>query len=103
MPRCATSPSAIRTRSGRRRGPRPNAGRTSWSSGSGAGAPPARPLAHPRGTTAARAHVANLGVNGFTARDVIETELPRLDRLRPEFASILVGVNDIVQGVPEAT
>jgi len=47
--------------------------------------------------------VANLGVNGFTSRDVIETELPRLDRLRPEFASILVGVNDVVQGVPEAT
>jgi len=47
--------------------------------------------------------VANLGVNGFTSRDVIEVELPRLDELRPEFASILVGVNDVVQGVAEAT
>ena len=47
--------------------------------------------------------VANLGVNGFTSRDVIDVELPRLDELRPEFASILVGVNDVVQGVPEAT
>ena len=47
--------------------------------------------------------VANLGVNGFTSRDVIEVELPRLDGLRPEFVSILVGVNDVVQGVPEAT
>jgi acyl-CoA thioesterase-1 len=47
--------------------------------------------------------VANLGVNGFTSRDVIEVELPRLDELRPEFASLLVGVNDVVQGVPEAT
>ena len=44
--------------------------------------------------------VANLGVNGFTSRDVIEAELPQLDALRPEFASILVGVNDVVQGVP---
>jgi lysophospholipase L1-like esterase len=44
--------------------------------------------------------VANLGVNGFTSRDVIEHELPRLRDLRPEFASILVGVNDVVQGVP---
>ena len=44
--------------------------------------------------------VANLGVNGFTSRDVIEMELPQLDRLEPEFASILVGVNDVVQGVP---
>ena len=47
--------------------------------------------------------VANLGVNGFTSRDVIEVELPRLDSLRPEFASLLVGVNDVVQGVPSAT
>jgi lysophospholipase L1-like esterase len=47
--------------------------------------------------------VANLGVNGFTSRDVIEVELPQLDALRPEFASLLVGVNDVVQGVPQAT
>ena len=45
--------------------------------------------------------VANLGVNGFTSRDVIEVELPQLDALRPEFVSLLVGVNDVVQGVPE--
>ncbi|HEX5822930.1 MAG TPA: SGNH/GDSL hydrolase family protein [Candidatus Limnocylindrales bacterium] len=45
--------------------------------------------------------VANLGVNGFTSRDVIEVELPQLDQLRSEFASLLIGVNDIVQGVPE--
>jgi lysophospholipase L1-like esterase len=44
--------------------------------------------------------VANLGVNGFTSRDVIEVELPQLARLRPEFATLLVGVNDVVQGVP---
>jgi lysophospholipase L1-like esterase len=45
--------------------------------------------------------VANLGVNGFTSRDVIDVELPKLARLRPEFATLLVGVNDVVQGVPE--
>ena len=44
--------------------------------------------------------VANLGVNGYTSRDVVRDELPRLDRLSPEFASLLVGVNDVVQGVP---
>jgi lysophospholipase L1-like esterase len=44
--------------------------------------------------------VANLGVNGYTSRDVVEDELPRLDRLRPEFVSLLVGVNDVVQRVP---
>jgi len=44
--------------------------------------------------------VGNLGVNGFTSRDVIAVELPRLPELEPEFASLLVGVNDVVQGVP---
>jgi len=44
--------------------------------------------------------VANLGVNGFTSRDLIEVELPRLDALDPEFLTVLIGVNDVVQGVP---
>jgi len=47
--------------------------------------------------------VANLAVNGFTSRDVIEIELPRLDALQPEFLSLLIGVNDVVQGVPIPT
>ena len=45
--------------------------------------------------------IANLGVNGFTSRDVIEVELPRLPVLRPEVVSLLIGVNDVVQRVPE--
>jgi acyl-CoA thioesterase-1 len=44
--------------------------------------------------------IANLGVNGFTSRDVIDVELPQLDGLRPEFLTLLIGVNDVVQGVP---
>jgi acyl-CoA thioesterase-1 len=47
--------------------------------------------------------VANLGVNGFTSRDVIEVELPQLDAHRPEFLTVLIGVNDVVQGVPAET
>lgn len=47
--------------------------------------------------------VANLGVNGFTSRDVIEVELPQLEALEPGFATILIGVNDVVQGVPPET
>ncbi len=47
--------------------------------------------------------VANLGVNGYTSRDVIEVELPELPALEPGFVTLLVGVNDIVQGVSEAT
>ena len=46
--------------------------------------------------------VANLAVNGFTSGDVIDVELPRLPDLRPELVTLLIGVNDVVQGVPEA-
>ncbi len=44
--------------------------------------------------------VGNLGVNSFTSADLIRVELPRLDDLRPGFVSLLIGVNDVVQGVP---
>ena len=47
--------------------------------------------------------VANLGVNGFTSGDVIEAELPRIPSLRPDVVTLLIGVNDVVQGVPVAT
>ena len=47
--------------------------------------------------------VANLGVNGFTSADLIREELPALDALAPEFVTVLIGVNDVVRGVPAAT
>lgn len=47
--------------------------------------------------------VANLGVNGYTSRDLIEAELPALHGLAPEFVTLMIGVNDVVQGVPEET
>ncbi len=47
--------------------------------------------------------VANLAANGFTTADVIAIELPRLDGLRPGFVTLLIGVNDVVQGVPDET
>ena len=47
--------------------------------------------------------VANLGVNGFTSADLIAVELPQLAALQPDLVSVLIGVNDVVQGVPEAT
>ncbi|MBI2782111.1 MAG: hypothetical protein HYX55_10000 [Chloroflexi bacterium] len=47
--------------------------------------------------------VANLGVNGYTSGDLIRDELPRLPALRPDFLTVLIGVNDVVQAVPEAT
>lgn len=45
--------------------------------------------------------VANLGVNGYTSGDLIADELPALDEHRPELVTVLIGVNDVVQGVPE--
>jgi lysophospholipase L1-like esterase len=44
--------------------------------------------------------VANLGVNGYTTRDVIDRQLPQLPGFEPEFVTILVGVNDVVQHMP---
>jgi acyl-CoA thioesterase-1 len=44
---------------------------------------------------------ANLGVNGYTSGDVIATQLPQIEALQPGFVSLLVGVNDVVRGVPE--
>jgi acyl-CoA thioesterase-1 len=45
--------------------------------------------------------VANLAVNGFTSGDVIDQELPALDEHDPELVTLLIGVNDVVQGVPQ--
>ena len=46
--------------------------------------------------------VANLAVHGFTSADVIGTQLPRLPTLAPAVVSLLVGVNDVIRGVPNA-
>ncbi len=42
--------------------------------------------------------LTNPAVNGFTTLDLIRHELPYLERSRPDFVSILIGVNDLVQG-----
>jgi len=42
--------------------------------------------------------VTNPAVNGFTTSDLIDNELPYLTKLKPELVSILIGVNDLVQG-----
>jgi lysophospholipase L1-like esterase len=43
--------------------------------------------------------VANLATNGRTSRDVLRDQLPRQALLDPQFVSVLIGVNDVVQGV----
>jgi acyl-CoA thioesterase-1 len=48
--------------------------------------------------------VANHAVNGYTAGSVVRHQLPRLDEDAPiDLATLLVGVNDVVQDVPEDT
>lgn len=42
---------------------------------------------------------ANLATNGRTSGDVLGDQLPRLARLEPEFVTLQIGVNDVVQGV----
>lgn len=43
----------------------------------------------------------NTAVGGCTSRDVLEQELPELDRLEPEFVTLLVGCNDVAQEVSD--
>jgi lysophospholipase L1-like esterase len=47
--------------------------------------------------------VSNPSVTGWTTKDAIDKELPTFIRSNPTFASILIGVNDWVQGVDETT
>ena len=47
--------------------------------------------------------VSNLGENGFTTQDLISDELPELKTLQPDFVTLLIGVNDWVQGVSAQT
>ncbi len=41
--------------------------------------------------------IANLGVNGYTSADLIRDEMPALAGLRPDFVTLLIGVNDVVR------
>jgi lysophospholipase L1-like esterase len=44
--------------------------------------------------------VANLGVNGYSSAQLIDRELPQLEAHHPGFVTVLIGVNDVVRGVP---
>lgn len=41
--------------------------------------------------------------NGFTTTDLIERELPLMKKLKPDFVTLLIGVNDWVRQVPAET
>jgi len=46
--------------------------------------------------------LANPAQNGFTTQDLIDEELPVVKKLKPNFVTLLIGVNDWVQGVSKA-
>ena len=45
--------------------------------------------------------VSNPSVTGWTVKDAIDKELPKFVNSNPNFATLLIGVNDWVQGVDE--
>src|SRR6202023_4231296 len=47
--------------------------------------------------------VSNPSVTGWTTKDAIDRELPKFINSNPNFATLLLGVNDWVQGVDETT
>ena len=47
--------------------------------------------------------VSNPSRTGWTTQDAIEHELPLFRAARPDFATLMIGVNDWVQAVDEAT
>ena len=47
--------------------------------------------------------VSNPSVTGWTTKDAIDRELPKFINANPNFATLLIGVNDWVQGVDETT
>jgi acyl-CoA thioesterase-1 len=47
--------------------------------------------------------VANPSVTGYTSQNLIDRELPLLPKLKPDFVTILIGVNDYVQGIDART
>ncbi|MFO0614984.1 MAG: SGNH/GDSL hydrolase family protein [Polyangiaceae bacterium] len=49
-------------------------------------------------TSACRVDMRNVARNGFTTLDVIARELPSLATFHPDFVTLAIGANDIVQG-----
>lgn len=50
------------------------------------------------GATRRRVELVNPAVNGFTTVDLIAKELGYISDLKPDLVSVLIGVNDLVQG-----
>lgn len=51
--------------------------------------------------TGSAVELKNPAVDGYTTIDLIRTELPELERFKPDLVTILIGANDVVQGFDE--
>jgi lysophospholipase L1-like esterase len=47
--------------------------------------------------TGGTVELTNPAINGFTTLDLIDDELPQVERLKPDLVTILIGVNDLVR------
>ncbi|MCW3078379.1 MAG: lipolytic protein family [Bacteroidetes bacterium] len=47
--------------------------------------------------------VDNPARNGYSTQDLIDNELPLVKKLKPDFITLLIGVNDWVRNVPSST
>ena len=63
---------------------------------------PPRLARHLEAATGKKVGVTNLGVNGYTTEDLVREELPHLGDARWDVVTVLIGVNDQVQGRSEA-
>jgi len=63
---------------------------------------PPRLARHLEAQTRKQVGVVNLGVNGYTTEDLVRDELPHLGDSRWDLITVLIGVNDYVQGRSEA-
>lgn len=52
--------------------------------------------------TGQKVSITNPAVNGYTTLNLIDRELKYVNRAQPDLVSVLIGVNDIVQGRSEA-
>ena len=73
----------------------------SYSNGEGLGPEQAWPVALAERLGAEL--VVNPAVSGWTAEQAIAEELPQLEAADPDVATVLIGANDLVQGVPAPT
>lgn len=58
---------------------------------------------HVQNATGRHVYIQNLGINGYTSDDLIQDELPAAQRGGWDVVTVLIGVNDYVHGLSDAS